>query len=319
VKVKVAAALLITMLGDCTAAEAATRTCTLDERALADARLLEIANDELLQSQLIHWHLPFGVPVATHPIDNERLLVQGGYVMDHDDDLRVAVWVGYRLTAKDRIDAKGKDRVNCFRRDPRIPTALTGDPSDYNEPRFDQGHMANDADLKDDLVEQLNSYVMSNIAPQECRLNRGIWLSLESLTRDWASMYDTIYVMSGAIFDRDGDSVRDDDSDAQRMESRNGLERVAVPSQFFKIIVRRDDEGYKSITFLIENTNDPHGATWVAVRPDILQAVSSIEQVEDLGDLILFPDLNRNRLIESFAGEGWAFESGDSNLENTCH
>ena len=48
---------------------------------------------------------------ATVPIANERILVQGGYVLKHDDDLRTALWVEYRLTAQNMIDADGKDRV----------------------------------------------------------------------------------------------------------------------------------------------------------------------------------------------------------------
>jgi len=227
--------------------------------------------------------------------------------------------LSYRLTAKDMIDAQGKDRVNCFRKDPRMAAAVTGVPADYNEPRFDQGHMANDADLKDDLIEQINSYIMSNMSPQDCRFNRGIWLSLEDLTRKWATAYDTVYVTSGAIFDRDNDSVRDEDGDAVRMVSRNGKARVAVPSHYYKVILRRDDEGFKSIAFLLEHTNDVHGTTSTEVRPHIENAVKPIEAIEDKADLRLFPDLDRSRLTQSVSGEGWNLSDGSSNLEGSCH
>ena len=33
----------------------------------------------------------------------------------------------------------------------------TGVKSDYDEPIFDRGHLANDADIKDDLTEQINT------------------------------------------------------------------------------------------------------------------------------------------------------------------
>ena len=151
------------------------------------------------------------------------------------------------------IDATGKERVNCFRKDERFTLAQTADPSDYDEPRFDQGHMANDADMKYDLIEQVNSYVMSNMSPQECRFNRGTWLSLEKLTRLWATKFDTIFVNSGAIFDRNGDSVREADSAAVRMASRNGLKRVAVPTEYYRVILREDGNNeFKSIAFLLQ-------------------------------------------------------------------
>lgn len=297
---------------------AASRNCTAEEKRLADARLMEIAGNEKLRDGLLRWHLRYGAHEPTGPVANEQILVQGGYVMNHDDDLRMALWVTYRLTAKDQIDAEGKDRVNCFRRDPRLSAAAAALPSDYDEPRFDQGHMANDADLKDNLIEQINSYLMSNMSPQECRFNRGIWLSLEFLARAWASAYDTIYATSGAIFDRNDDSVRDDDGDAERMRSRNGQNRVAVPSHYYKIFLRQDDEGFKSIAFLIKHTNDRHGVRWTDVRPHAENAITTLAALEDKADLRFHPKLDRTRLKESAAGEGWDFNTGDSNLENGC-
>jgi endonuclease G len=206
------------------------RNCTAAEKMQADKRLDEIGADKTLRNKLIKWHMAFGVHKATVPTDNEEILVQYGYVMDHDGDLRTSLWVSYRLTAKNMIDAQGKQRVNCFRRDPRRGSSVAAVVSDYDEPQYDLGHMANDADLKYDLITELNSYILSNMSPQECRFNRGIWLSLEELTRMWATKYDTIYITSGAIFDRDNNGVRDADADAMRMHSRNGKSRVAVPN-----------------------------------------------------------------------------------------
>src|SRR5690349_21216006 len=90
---------------------------------------------------------------------------------------------------------------------------------------------------------------MSNMSPQECRFNRGIWLSLESLSRVWAIEYGTIYITSGAIFDRDDDKVRDNDAESRRMTSNAGKKRVAVPSHYYKIILRKDGESFRSIAF----------------------------------------------------------------------
>ena len=64
---------------------------------------------------------------------------------------------------------------------------------DYREPRYDRGYIVNNADLKDDLIEQLNSYVLSNVSPQECHFNRGIWLSLKVPIQQWARDYRRLY------------------------------------------------------------------------------------------------------------------------------
>lgn len=314
-------AILIVAL-NVSSALAHTRNCSTAEKAAANARLLEIASDSVLSNRLINWHLRFGTPVPSAAGEGERVLVQDGYVMGHDDDLRTALWVGYRLTDKDRIDASRKERVNCFRQDPRLTREQGATTTDYKEPIFDQGHMTNDADLKDDLTEQLNTYVMSNMSPQHCRFNRGIWLSLEDITRRWAEKYDTIYVVSGAIFDRNNDDARDPDDEAQRMESNNGNTRVGVPSHYYKVIVRRDDDGYKSISFLIPHTNDARGKSWQLVKPHAIAAITSLASIEDKADLSLHPELDRGDLAQSSVGEDWDLESAASNLEpsdnNTC-
>lgn len=299
-------------------AQAASRNCTADEKAGADIRLAEIGADKALKDKLIDWHLRFGVHKAAGPTDNEEMLVQGGYVMDHDSDLRTSLWVSYRLTAKNMIDAKGKQRVNCFRKDPRRGPANAAIISDYDEPRYDQGHMANDADLKYDLTEQLNSYILSNMSPQECRFNRGIWLSLEALTRAWATKYDTIYVTSGAIFDRDNNDARDADADAERMHSRNGKARVAVPSHYYKVLIRRDGDKFRSITFLLDHTNARHGTKWEQVRPHAEAAIKPVALIEKKAGLHLHPNLDRAKLIESQSGEEWDLSLGGSNLEGGC-
>ncbi len=186
-------------------ADAATRNCTAQEKADGNAQLMALQSDTSRQAELMGLHLPFGQHTGTHASqggpDNETLLFQEGYLLLHDSDLRTGLWVSYKLTAADIAGAANKDRVNCIRRDPRLPSADTAFQSDYKEPIYDQRHMANDADMKDVLIEQINTYMMSNMSPQHCRFNRGIWLSLEHLGRAWAEEFGTVYITSGAIFD----------------------------------------------------------------------------------------------------------------------
>ena len=221
-------------------------------------------------------------------------------MLSHDPDLRTTIWVSYRLDGDDIENASGKDRINCFRSDPRLDDDIAAKLSDYDEPIFDRGHMTNDADLKDDLIEQVNSYVLSNMSPQHCRFNRGIWLSLEQLTRIWANnnKYGAIYVTSGAVFDRDGNVGRDADNAATRMHSRNNKERVAVPSHYYKVIMRQEETGWKSIAFLLPHTNTNHGASWSDVKQDVIDSIVSISEIEELASLRLHPALNRGELTE---------------------
>ena len=44
----------------------------------------------------------------------------------------------------------------------------------------------------------------------------GMWLEAESLTRDWAIRYSTVYVISGSIFDEKNTGLRENDDDVNR-------------------------------------------------------------------------------------------------------
>ena len=292
------------------------KNCSSAEKGQADRVLAAIEGNASQREQLLTLHAPFGPHQSTGDATGEVVLVQGGYVMTHDDDLRTSIWVTYRLTGTDIDNAAGKDRVNCFRKDPRFGRGQGASTTDYREPVYDQGHLANDADMKDDLIQQLNTYVMSNMSPQHCRFNRGIWLSLERLTRIWAKKYGEIYVTSGAIFDRDRVPGRDPDAEAKRMRSNNGRMRVGVPSHFYKVIVRRGNDKHQAIAFVLEHDNDAHGVSWDEVRPTVMEAITPVAKVEGLASIRLHPGLDRKSLSEEAAD--WSFDRGKSNFEGSC-
>jgi len=56
----------------------------------------------------------------------------------------------------------------------------------------------------------------------------------KNIVRLWAKGAGPVYVMTESIFDRDRDGKRDADSDAKRMKSNNGKERVGNPNSFFQ-------------------------------------------------------------------------------------
>ena len=300
------------------------RDCTKSEKAMADGRLRAIQRDKDLSENLIRLHMPHGVHKATHTIqggpDNEDVFVQGGYILRHDRDLRTGLWVSYKLTDKDianayDADGKKKDRVNCFRQDPRMKESETGVKSDYDEPIFDRGHLANDADMKDDLTEQINTYVLSNISPQYCRFNQGIWLSLEKLGREWAEKYKTIYITSGAIFDFNKRDARDRDKSVGRMGSRNQKARVAIPSAYYKIFLRQDGEQWHSIAFLLGHNNAKNRVSWDDVRPVVEASVVRIEDIEEVAETTFHPNLDRDKIAQHPVSDGWDLSRGGSNLE----
>lgn len=150
-----------------------------------------------------------------------------------------------------------RERTECFRKDVRLPNNRAATCADYDEDIFDQGHMVPNSDMERTLRAMLNTYMMSNMTPQHCAFNRGTWLVLEKLVRYWATEKGEIYIISGAVFDRDGTPGREPDHQALRMVNHNAAERVAVPSHFYKILLHEQSDGsIDTISFLL-----PHVAT----------------------------------------------------------
>lgn len=296
----------------------AARDCTKAEASGADSRLIDIIRSSEARTALEHRHAPFGLHESQDVATREDVLHHGGYLTLYDGDLRAPLWVSYSLARDDISSAQGKPRVECFRTDPRLNDEYASLKSDYVEPVYDRGHMTSDADLKDNLLEQLNSYVMSNMVPQHCRFNRGVWLNLENLTRSWAEEYGDIIVVSGAIYDRDLDGRRDPDQLAERMQSNNGRARVAVASAFYKVILRQDGQRWRSIAFMLPHNNDPHGTGWAAVSGYVKSKVVQLQDIESAAGTVLHPELNRAMLLQSSQGEGWSFSGGGRNFEGGC-
>lgn len=258
------------------------RNCTPDEKATADRQLRLNSRDKAAS---VERHAPWGAPSPTASGDREVMLVQRDYLIDYDGDLLSPLWVTYKL---DSARLGNVERIDCFRRDIRLRPESASGPSDYSEPIFDQGHVAPNGDMSNSANSVLNSFIMSNMAPQYCQFNRGVWQILESLVRHWAAEKEVVYVTSGSVFDQNDDQARDADDDAPRMKSNNGKERVGIASAFYKIIVwEDDDEHLKSISFLL-----PHDQTDLdgdEALEYLNSHVSKIGKIEKVAALDIIP------------------------------
>ncbi|HEX9931447.1 MAG TPA: DNA/RNA non-specific endonuclease [Allosphingosinicella sp.] len=297
-RIRALAALLFALWTLIVSAPAAAANCTPAERAAADRQLWLSRAD---QAASVAQHLPWGVPRETGAVDNERLLVLRDFVIRHDGDLRVPLWTAERV---DHSRLGNVGREDCFRADPRLPAVEAATPRDYDEPIYDQGHMAPFANQSTSQIAGHNSFIMSNMAPQTCQLNRGIWQILEGITRLWAAEHGTVYVLSGSVFDRDGNGARDPDEAAERMVSRNGGRRVAVPSHFYKVIaVRRPDNSVSTLSIMLpHDAANPDGA---AALRYLTEHLSTIEEIEQVAGIDLFPagaEIEESRTLWPFQG-----------------
>ena len=183
---------------------------------------------------------PYGIPQIE--LTNTQIICRQGYVLQHDNQARIPVWVSYTLSRAQTLACA--PRPDRFEPEPLLRSSQRADMSDYRRSGYDQGHMAPNADLSWDPQVQRESFYLSNIAPQLPGLNRGLWRELEAVIRSWA--YDrgnlTIYV--GPIYNR-------------QSERTIGANRVVVPDAFFKIVIDNRTQTHLAFQFAhVENLPD---------------------------------------------------------------
>lgn len=236
------------------------------------------------RSQIISEQLLGGLPRPTTSSEDEMLLVQDDYLIWYDRGLRVPLWVAYRLTA---ANLQGpSERPEAFRPDPRLPDEASADASDYARSGFDRGHMAPDADFKFSIIARINTYILSNICPQYPRFNRGLWARFEERVRKWARQFGAVYVITGALFDHNGDGQRDPDSAVKRIPPRY---RVGLPTAFYKIIVRKKGAGWDALAVVLAHKPDSSGNQKTADA--MARGITSIDAIEKKAAVDFFPGL----------------------------
>ena len=131
------------------------------------------------------------------------------------------------------------------------------------------------------------TFLTSNISPQNHSFNAGIWNRLEQKTRFWAEKYDKLYIVTGGILNNNLKTI--------------GFEKVGVPNYFYKIILDYHTPKLKVIAFLIPHQNSEKG---------LCQFVTSVDEIERLTGIDFFPELPdelETELEKSDSYINWSF------------
>lgn len=202
-------------------------------------------------------------------------LKRKGFTLSYDSEMGTPQWVAWELT---REETKGRlERTDWFEMDNDVKGKKV-DYNDYSGSGYDRGHMAPAGDMKWDMQAMEESFLMSNICPQNHALNKGSWNDLEIEIRQWAKRYGKAYVVCGPIYEPD------------RKIKRIGKSRVAVPHYFYKAVLIYPNKKPLALGFVFSN-DGKHGT--------ISQSIVSIDQLEKRTGLDFFsalPDDEENAL-----------------------
>lgn len=205
------------------------------------------------------------IPTDTRKREEIRLK-RTGYTVSYNNQYKTPHWVGWELT---RAETKGdEERDNRFVPDPDLPEPRA-EHADYTNTGYDRGHMAPAADMKWSEKAMAESFYMSNICPQNQKLNRDDWGDLEDQCRAWAQKYGTVYITCGPIYD-------------SKRPKRIGKHKIAVPNRFFKVVLIYNRKNPIAMGFLFKNA---------AHHQDLQKYMVPVDSIETLTGYDFFAKL----------------------------
>ena len=173
------------------------------------------------------------------PSNDAVLLCRKAYLLSHSSEYKEPRWVVYHITKEH--SKKMVKRLDNFKADPDLRKGERAELKDYRTSGYDRGHImpAADASWNQDAMQE--TFYLSNIAPQVgLGFNKGIWKELEEKIRKWAKERGELYIYAGPIF-------------AFKDVKTIGLNHVAVPTHFFKIVF--DPQKVEAIAFICPNVS----------------------------------------------------------------
>ncbi|NLE55127.1 MAG: DNA/RNA non-specific endonuclease [Lentisphaerae bacterium] len=214
-------------------------------------------------------HLFGGIPVDTASDRDLSVLHNLGYSVGYDDARKNPAWVAYRLFAV-ASDTTVGERPGQFNVDFRSTAQVRSE--DYTGSGFDRGHLAPNYGIARCYgpAAQVQTFLMTNIAPQRHALNAGVWKEIEMReANDYAQNLEEIWIYCGTIF-----------SPTRLRELPSG---VPIPDSFYKIVIDEQHGALRVLAFIFsQNSNNKTAAA---------DGLCSVDAIEAATGLDFFPEL----------------------------
>ena len=193
-----------------------------------------------VETDASHYFVSRDMTVGTRKSRNYAFLL--------DTDAKLSLWVAYPLNSG--LIGRGSryfdGRYWPNTKDPKVPDEYQA-ITEYPFSGYQRGHQIPSADRLLSSEANFATFYGTNMTPQEGRLNKYAWATLEDMVRKWARQFDTLYVVTGADIAGSSKTVKD-----------NAGKSVTVPVGYFKALL-----GYKE-SMTIADTKDKDGFTAIA-------------------------------------------------------
>lgn len=222
----------------------------------------------------------FFLPTST----TGQIIHHDNYSLSYNEVHEQAEWVAYELKKTHLSNSNFKRPY--FEIDRAVKTGAAH-WRNYKQSGYDKGHLCPAGDRRFSKEAHDETFLTSNISPQDHKFNSGIWNTLEQKVRYWARKYDGVFVVTGGVLNGNLNTI--------------GHEDVSVPNQFYKVLIDTNSGKTKMIAFIM-----PHKDT----RRPLYEFVVSVDEVEQLTGIDFFPELEdavENKLEASASYKNWSF------------
>jgi len=204
------------------------------------------------------------------------------FTLSYSEAHEQAEWVAYELK-KDQI--KNSDFKRPYFVQDRSVASGSADWRNYKNSGYDRGHLVPAADREFDYEAYHETFLTSNISPQDNKFNAGIWNKLEQKTRYWAKKHDGLFIITGGVLEDGLPTIGD--------------EEVSVPAMFYKIIFDKRGNENKVLAFLIPN--EPTSKSFY----DYTVSIDEIEAKTGIDFFSQFSNAMQEQLESDVDREGW--------------
>lgn len=217
------------------------------------------------------------------------LIIHDIYALSSNDNTKFADWVAYRLTVHEVDGDIGLDRN--WKSEEWLDKDETLEASDYTGANgahdYERGHQAPLGSFKRSVHASQTNH-LSNITPQKSELNQGPWKELEDHIRGLAMNGNTVYVMTGPLYEREMPALPKAD------------EPHKVPSGYWKVVLMPTGSGsFEHAAFIMDQNS--------ARKDAISSKVVSIDEVEKRSGLDLLWELEdaTEKSVEAKKNSSW--------------
>ena len=225
--------------------------------------------------------------------DTKQILYRKGYTVSYNKHTKCPNWVAWLLTAGHTDGPYSRKGVPYYLEDGSVVGIGNVTPEtcrngyfvdmEAEEPRqqlddwtreynMSHGHICPAGDNKWDKAAMNQSFLLTNICPQDEKLNGGGWKKLEEKCRAWANRYGEIFIVAGPVFH-------------EPILRTMGQGKIAIPDAFYKVVLCLKGTP-KAIGFVYKNDSSSQSIKNCAFSVDDVEEITGFDFFHTLSDSV---------------------------------